>query len=76
MCPNLPDKAARTSIRLTLTKGQKDGLDYLVDEGIYLDRQVAIRDALRRLFQLYRIEPFGSELEEEAELEDAAPSEQ
>lgn len=53
---------------VTLTTAYVEALDRLVEVGIYLDHQDAIRDALRQLFQYHRIEPF-------AEKEPAAPSE-
>ena len=52
---------------LTLTKAYVEALDQLVERGIYLEHQVAIRGALRRLFRYHRIEPFYSELVEEVE---------
>jgi len=35
-----------------------DRLDRLVEMGIYLDPQDAIRDSLRRTFRAYGLEPF------------------
>ncbi len=67
----MSDKAARTRISLTLTKVYVEALDQLVDEGFYLEPQAAVRDALRRLFQFYGIEPFT---DKGAEPEAAAPS--
>ena len=46
----------RTSV--TLTKAYRDGIDHLVEEGIYLDNGVVIRDALRALFRSYGMPPF------------------
>ena len=54
---------------LTLRKVYRDALDELVETGIYMDRQVAMRAALRLLFRLHKIEPFYSELIGEVELE-------
>ena len=68
MCFMVSDKATRTRISLTLTKVYVETLDQLVDEGFYLERQVAIRAALRLLFKFHGIEPFadkGAELETE-----------
>ncbi len=48
---------------LTLTEPFLSALDRLVEEGIYLEHQVAIRDALRILFRLHGIAPFYSEAE-------------
>jgi len=61
------DKADKRRLSLTLTKVYVDALDRLVDEGLYMEHQVAIRDALRRLFQHHKIEPFYSDLVEEVE---------
>jgi len=54
-------------ISVTLTEPYLDALDQLVEEGIYMDHQAAIREALRLLFRHHKIEPFYSELVEEAE---------
>ncbi len=59
----LSDKAARTRIGLTLTKVYLDALDQLVDEGVYMEHQTVIRDAMRRLFQFHGIEPFSKKPE-------------
>jgi len=64
----LSEKADRKRIGLTLTKVYLDTLDQLVDEGLYIEHQAAIRDALRRLFRFHGMEPFtdkGAELEPE-----------
>ena len=53
---------------VTLTGPYIDALARLVEEGLYIDHQATIRDALRRLFQYHGIEPFSKEPE-------AAPSE-
>jgi len=45
-------------VEIALTEPELRALDKLVEEGIYMDRQEAMRDALRRLFQFYGIEPF------------------
>ncbi len=45
-----------------------DSLDCLVEMGVFLDPQDAIRDSLRRTFRVYGIEPFtdkGAKLETE-----------
>lgn len=44
---------------VTLTTAYVGALDRLVEVGIYLDHQDAIRDALRRLFQFHGMEPFS-----------------
>lgn len=59
------DNTDRIRIGLTLTKVYVNALDQLVNEGIYLEHQVAIRDALRRLFRHHGIEPFRSQMIEE-----------
>ena len=53
---------------VTLTNAYIGALDGLIEVGIYMDHQDAIRDALRRLFQYHGIEPFS-------EKEAVAPSE-
>jgi len=50
---------------LTITNVYVEALDQLVEKGIYLEHQVAIRDALRRLFRYHKIEPFYSDFIEE-----------
>jgi len=60
----LSEKAAKKRISLTLTGAYVDALDRLVEKGIYLEHQVAIRDAMRRLFQFHGIEPFGEKVAE------------
>jgi len=61
----LVDNTDRTRIGLTLTKVYLEALDHLVDEGIYMEQQSAIRDALRFLFRHHGIESFRSQLVEE-----------
>lgn len=64
----MSDKADRTRISVTLTVPYLEALDHLVEEGLYIDHQDALRDALRSLFRFHGIEPFtdkGAELEEE-----------
>lgn len=55
-------KNVKRRLSLTLTPVYVKALDQLVDEGIYMEHQVAIRAALRLLFRVHRIEPFLSEL--------------
>ena len=45
-------------INITLSRPYLDALNLLVEKGIYLERQVVIRAALRRLFNSHRIPPF------------------
>ena len=63
-CKLTPDKK-RFSV--TLTGPYIDALDSLVKNGLYIDHQATIRDALRRLFQYHGIEPLYNELVKEAE---------
>ena len=44
---------------VTLTGPYIEALDRLVEEGLYIDHQDAIRDALRRLFTHQGIKPFS-----------------
>ena len=60
-------KNVKRRLSLTLTRVYVEALDQLVDDGIYLEHQVAIRAALRLLFRHHRIEPFYSELVEEVD---------
>jgi len=63
----LVDKIDKKRISLTLTPIYVKALNQLVEKGLYLEPQVAIRAALRLLFQQHRIEPFFSGLVEEVE---------
>jgi len=63
----LSDKSDKNRFSVTLTTAYVDALDRLKEEGVYLDHQDGIRDALRQLFRFHRIEPFLSGLVEEAE---------
>ncbi len=63
----MSDETAKKRIFLTLTKIYVDALDQLVERGIYLGHNVAIRDALRHLFTRHKIEPFSSDLVEKDE---------
>ncbi len=60
-------KNVKRRLSLTLTRVYVEALDYLVDEGIYMEHQAAIRAALRLLFRHHKIEPFRSGLVEEIE---------
>ena len=51
-------------ISVTLTGPYLEALDRLVQEGVYADSAEAVRDALRRLFRHYGIEPFVKPVEE------------
>jgi len=48
--------------QVTLNKLYRDAIDKLIEEGLYMDKQAVIKDALRLLFRLYRIEPFPFDL--------------
>ncbi len=61
------DKAVKKRISMTLTEIFVEGLDQLVDKGLYLEHQVAIRDAMRRLFRYHKIAPFYSDFIEKVE---------
>ncbi len=63
----MPKKVKRR-LSLTLTRVYVEALDRLVDEGIYLEHQAALRAALRLLFRVHRIEPFYSELIENVDI--------
>ena len=49
---------------VTLTGPYIDALNRLVEEGLYIDHQDAIRDALRRLFHYHGIKPFSEKVKE------------
>lgn len=51
-------KTEKTRLSLTLTRLYVEALDQLVEKGIYLEPQVAIRAALRLLFRRHGLEPF------------------
>jgi len=63
----LSEKAARTRITLTLTTVYIETLNRLVEKGIYMEFQAAVRDALRYFFINHKIEPFCTEFVGEAE---------
>ncbi len=58
------DNPVKRRFSLTLTKIYIEALDQLVERGLYLEPQVAIRGALRRLFRYHKIEPFYSDFVE------------
>ena len=62
----LSEKLVKKRVCVTLTKPYFDAMEGLVQEGVYVDRAEIIKDALRRLFRHYGIEPFGAEEPEEA----------
>lgn len=55
--------AEKERIFLTLTRPYLDALDHLVEEGIYMEKQTAMRAALRLLFRSHGIPPFNLEAE-------------
>jgi len=48
--------------QVLLTQIYGDAIDKLIEDGIYMEKQSVIRDALRLLFRLYRVEPFAFDL--------------
>ena len=50
----------KTRVSVTMTKPYLDGLDSLVEEGIYLGRGEAILEALRIFLKEQGIEPFSN----------------
>ena len=59
---NLVDNAKRR-FSVTLTRPYIEALNHLVEEGLFIDHQDAIRHALRRLFQYQGIKPFTEKVE-------------
>jgi len=54
----LVDNTDKRRFSVTLTRPYIEALDRLVEEGLYIDHQDAIRHALRRLFQYHGMELF------------------
>lgn len=48
----------KTRISVTVTQAYVEGLNKLVEDGVYLSRGEIILEALRLLFRRYGIEPF------------------
>jgi Arc/MetJ-type ribon-helix-helix transcriptional regulator len=63
----LADNSDKKRFSVTLTTAYAKALNRLVDEGIYIDHQDAIRDALRRLFEYHGLEPFSKEADAPSE---------
>jgi len=63
----LSEKADKKRFSVTLTTAYSEALDQLVEKGLYLDQQDAIRGSLRRLFRHHGIEPFISEIAEKVQ---------
>lgn len=57
---------------ITLPRPYQDALDKLASNGVFLDRQDVIRDALRDLFEKYKIAPFYLDPDNE-EITEKAP---
>ena len=49
------------NVCVALTTPYLDAIEGLIREGVYASRRELIKDALRRLFRHYGIEPFGVE---------------
>ena len=54
----MSDRVEKERVSVTLTRPYLDALDKLVEVGIYLDHQDAIRDALHLLLGVHGISPF------------------
>ena len=52
------EDSEKTRLSVTLLGLYMDRLHRLVEMGVYLDSQEAIRDSLRRTFRAYGLEPF------------------
>lgn len=72
-----PEKVEKIRVSVTFMRAHLDTFDHLVDEGLYLDYQEAIRDAVRIFFRLYGLEPwrFSEELPEKGREAAEGPSE-
>ena len=55
----------KTRISVTVTQAYVEGLNKLVEKGLYLNRGDIILEALRVLFRSYGIEPFSKMIEED-----------
>jgi len=55
----MSDEANRKRIGLSLTPAYLEALKQLVEKGLYMEPQDAIRDAMRHLFQFHGIESFS-----------------
>lgn len=52
------EKAEKIRVALTLPRVYVDALDHVVGEGLFMDRQEAIRATLRLYFEIRGIPPF------------------
>ena len=68
----MSEKSVKKRISVTLTNVYVDGLNYLVGEGLYLNRGEIILEALRGLMRRHGVEPFLLEKVEE-KVEDPEP---
>ena len=59
----MADDIDKKRFSVTLTSAYAGALDRLVEEGLYIDHQDAIRDGLRRLFRFHGLEPFSEKVE-------------
>jgi len=66
----ISDKVEKTRLSVTMTKAYVDALDYLVGEGLYLNRGEAVLESLRHFFKSYGIEPFATKGAEKTESSD------
>jgi len=66
----MPEKSIKKRISVTLTEVYIDGLNYLVGEGLYLNRGEIVLEALRSLMKRHGVEPFYLERKEEPEQEE------
>ena len=55
----MPEKVEKIRVSVTMTKQYLDGLDGLVEEGIYLGRGEAILEAIRLFLRGYGVKPFS-----------------
>jgi len=60
----LPEKIEKIRVSVTMTKQYLDGLDRLVEEGIYLGRGDAILEAIRLFLRGYGVKPFSNKVVE------------
>lgn len=58
---SMSKKSVRTRVNVTLTQIYVDGLNHLVDEGLYLNRGEIFLTALRVLFRRHGLEQFKIE---------------
>lgn len=59
-------KTKRTRLSLSLTPPYLEHLDILIEKGIFMERQTAIREFIRDGFKKYGLESFG-DLSQEVE---------